>query len=58
MAVVSAARERTVGLYPMERYRAAGRARPAAPPQIVMGFGNVNERAIEPAIGAIADLLS
>jgi GntR family transcriptional regulator/MocR family aminotransferase len=58
MAVVSAARERTVGLYPMEHYRAAGRARPAAPPQIVMGFGNVNERAIEPAISAIADLLS
>jgi hypothetical protein len=29
-----------------------------APPALVMGFGNVRERAIEPAIIAIADLLS
>jgi hypothetical protein len=30
---------------------------PAAPPALVMGFGNTGERAIEPAIAAIADLL-
>jgi hypothetical protein len=30
----------------------------AAPPVLVMGFGNVRERAIEPAIAAVADLLS
>ena len=30
----------------------------AAPPALVMGFGNVRERAIEPAIAAVADLLS
>ena len=30
----------------------------AAPPALVMGFGNVGERAIEPAIAAVADLLS
>jgi hypothetical protein len=29
----------------------------AAPPQLVLGFGNVSERAIEPAISAVADLL-
>ena len=35
----------------------AGRRRPA-PPALVIGFGNVGERAIDPAIAAIADLLS
>ncbi len=54
-AVVAAARERRVGLYPMASYRAA--ATPA-PPQLVMGFGQVSERAIEPGIAAVADLLS
>jgi GntR family transcriptional regulator / MocR family aminotransferase len=58
LAVVSAARQRMVGLYAMGRYRAAAAAAAAAPPQLVMGFGNVSDRAIEPAIGAIADLLS
>jgi GntR family transcriptional regulator/MocR family aminotransferase len=28
------------------------------PPQLVLGFGQVSERAIEPAIAAVADLLS
>jgi GntR family transcriptional regulator/MocR family aminotransferase len=27
------------------------------PPQLVLGFGNVGERAIAPGIGAVADLL-
>jgi pyridoxamine 5'-phosphate oxidase-like protein len=36
-------------------YRAI--ADPAAPPALVIGFGNVSDRAIAPAIAAIADLL-
>jgi GntR family transcriptional regulator / MocR family aminotransferase len=54
-AVVAAARERLVGLYGISDYRAAGLAEP---PQLAMGFGNVSERAIEPGIAAVADLLS
>ena len=53
-AVVTAARERSVGLYGM----AAERAAPAgAPPQLVVGFGNVTESAIGAGIEAVADLL-
>jgi GntR family transcriptional regulator/MocR family aminotransferase len=55
-AVVAAARQRLVGLYPMGRYRAASLV--PAPPQLVMGFGNISERAIEPGIAAVADLLT
>ncbi|MBO0776194.1 MAG: PLP-dependent aminotransferase family protein, partial [Actinobacteria bacterium] len=54
-AVVAAARQRRVGLYPMATYRAV--ATPAAP-QLVLGFGTVSERAIEPGIAAVADLLT
>ncbi len=54
-AVVAAARERQVGLYGMGTFRATDAT---APPQLVLGFGNVSERAIEPGIAAIADLLS
>ena len=53
-AVIAAARERLVGLYGMSDYRATARV---TPPQLVLGFGNVTERAIEPAISAVADLL-
>jgi GntR family transcriptional regulator/MocR family aminotransferase len=53
-AVVAAARERCVGLYGMAVLRAAGTP---APPQLVLGFGNVSERAIESGIAAVADLL-
>jgi GntR family transcriptional regulator/MocR family aminotransferase len=53
-AVVIAARERLVGLYGMGRHRAA---RATAPPQLVLGFGHVSERAVEPGIVAVADLL-
>lgn len=53
-AVVTAARERLVGLYGMGGYRADGSS---VPPQLVLGFGNVTERAIEPGITAVADLL-
>jgi GntR family transcriptional regulator/MocR family aminotransferase len=55
-AVIVAARERRVGLYGIGEYRGAPDI--AAPPALVMGFGNVRERAIEPAIAAVADLLS
>jgi GntR family transcriptional regulator / MocR family aminotransferase len=55
-AVIAAARERRVGLHGIGAYR--GNPDAAAPPALVMGFGNVRERAIEPAIAAIADLLS
>ncbi len=54
-AVVAAARERQVGLYGMGSFRATPAA---APPQLVFGFGQVRERAIEPGIAAVADLFS
>jgi GntR family transcriptional regulator/MocR family aminotransferase len=53
-AVVAAARERRVGLYGVGLFRAAP---VAGPPQLVLGFGQVGERAIEPGIVAVADLL-
>ena len=55
-AVIAAARDRRVGLHGIGAYR--GNPDTAAPPALVMGFGNVRERAIEPAIAAVADLLS
>ena len=55
-AVISAARKRRVGLHGIGGYR--GNPDPAAPPALVMGFGNVRERAIEPALASVADLLS
>ena len=54
-AVVAAARQRLVGLYGISEYRAN---RTPRTPQLVMGFGNVGERAIEPGVAAVADLLS
>jgi GntR family transcriptional regulator/MocR family aminotransferase len=54
-AVIAAARERRVGLYGIGDYR--GTAGAAAPPALVIGFGDVGERAIAPAIAAVADLL-
>jgi GntR family transcriptional regulator / MocR family aminotransferase len=55
-AVIAAARERRVGLHGIGDYR--GNPDPTAPPALVMGFGNVRERAIEPAIATVADLLT
>ena len=55
-AVIAAAHERRVGLHGLGGYR--GHPDTAAPAALVMGFGNVRERAIEPAIAAVADLLS
>src|SRR6266704_2158249 len=53
-AVVTTALQRSVGLYGMSLSRADGAT---TPPQLVLGFGNVGERAIGPGIGAVADLL-
>jgi GntR family transcriptional regulator/MocR family aminotransferase len=55
-AVIAAARDRGVGLYGITSYR--GSPGTAALPALVMGFGNTSERAIEPAIAAIAGLLT
>ncbi len=53
-AIIAAARERSVGLYGMAAWRS-----PSMPgsPQLVIGFGNVTERAIESGVAAVADLL-
>jgi GntR family transcriptional regulator / MocR family aminotransferase len=53
-SVVAAARVRSVGLYGMSRYRSSGAVRPA---QLVLGFGNLSERAIAAGIAAVGDLL-
>jgi hypothetical protein len=50
------AHRRRVGLHGIGGYR--GNPETAAPPALVMGFGNVRERSIEPAIAGVADLLS
>ncbi|MDT4948124.1 MAG: hypothetical protein QOJ37_719 [Pseudonocardiales bacterium] len=52
--VIAAAGERSIGLYGMRRYRLDGSAEP---PALVLGFGNVSERAIRRGVAAIADLL-
>jgi GntR family transcriptional regulator/MocR family aminotransferase len=53
-AVISAARRRAIGLYGMSSYRASKATRPA---QLVLGFGNLTEGAIERGIAAIGALL-
>jgi GntR family transcriptional regulator / MocR family aminotransferase len=54
-AVAAAARERSVGLYPMRDYRTAEHA---GPPELVLGFGDLTESAIERGIATVADLLA
>ncbi len=54
-AVAAAARERSVGLYPMSDYRTAEHS---GPPELVLGFGNLTESAIERGIARVADLLA
>ncbi|MFJ1554537.1 aminotransferase class I/II-fold pyridoxal phosphate-dependent enzyme [Streptomyces mirabilis] len=54
-AVVDGARARSVGLYGMSACRSN---RATAPPQLVLGFGDVGERAITEGIATIGDLLS
>jgi GntR family transcriptional regulator / MocR family aminotransferase len=52
--VVTAARSRSVGLYGMSSYRSSRAAEPA---QLVLGFGNLSERAISAGIATVGDLL-
>ncbi|MEU3461918.1 PLP-dependent aminotransferase family protein [Streptomyces sp. NPDC006733] len=53
-ALIAAARTRRVGLYGMSAHRAAATT---APPQLVLGFGDVDERAVAAGIAAVGDLL-
>jgi GntR family transcriptional regulator/MocR family aminotransferase len=48
------ARERSIGLYPMSRYRSDNNPRP---PKLVLGFGNLTEPTITRGIRMISDLL-
>ncbi|MFE7858374.1 PLP-dependent aminotransferase family protein [Streptomyces sp. NPDC057403] len=52
--VVTRARDRGVGLYGMSACRTSGTA---VPPQLVLGFGHVTDRAITEGVAAVADLL-
>ena len=54
LAVVAAARARSVGLYGMSRYRLDGST---SPPRLVLGFGNLREGAIARGVATIGDLL-
>jgi GntR family transcriptional regulator / MocR family aminotransferase len=54
LTVVARAAERSVGLYPMSRYRNDGSSRP---PQLALGFGALSEDAIKRGIRTVADLL-
>lgn len=53
-AIIGAALARRIGLYGMSSYRAN---RAATPPQLVLGFGNLTERAIARGIATISDIL-
>ncbi|HYB31325.1 MAG TPA: PLP-dependent aminotransferase family protein [Solirubrobacteraceae bacterium] len=53
-ATVDAAWARSVGLYGMSLFRLSGRG---GPPQVVFGFGDLTEPAIERGIAQVADLL-
>jgi GntR family transcriptional regulator/MocR family aminotransferase len=52
--VVATARARGVGIYGMSDYRADGSP---DPPQLVLGFGNTPDAAMEAGLRAIADLI-
>jgi GntR family transcriptional regulator/MocR family aminotransferase len=54
-AVIDAARARSVALYGMSRHR---HDHAPDPPQLVLGFGNLSQRAIQAGIAAIAGLLA
>ncbi|MFI8764060.1 PLP-dependent aminotransferase family protein [Streptomyces sp. NPDC053792] len=53
-ALVAAARARSVGLYGMSTCRASHATEPV---RLVLGFGNVGERAITAGVAAVGDLL-
>jgi GntR family transcriptional regulator / MocR family aminotransferase len=52
--VIAGARDRSVGLYGMSMNRAD---KAVDPPQLILGFGNLSERAIRAGIETVADLL-
>ncbi len=54
-AVIAAARARSVGLYGMSPCRST---HTGTPTQLVLGFGDVDERAIPAGIAAVGDLLT
>jgi GntR family transcriptional regulator / MocR family aminotransferase len=54
-AVVAAAHARGVGVYGMSACRSSGAT---TPPQLILGFGNLGERAVRAGIASVADLLS
>jgi GntR family transcriptional regulator/MocR family aminotransferase len=54
-AVAAAARGRAIGLYPVSDVRVGGGDHP---PDLVLGFGNLSEAAIERGIAVVADLLA
>jgi GntR family transcriptional regulator/MocR family aminotransferase len=53
--IVQAARSRSVGLYGMSTYRAD---HAPGPPQLVLGFGNTSQRAIQTGIAVLGDILT
>jgi GntR family transcriptional regulator/MocR family aminotransferase len=53
-AVIGAARDRGVGLYGLRRYRLDDESGEQG---LVIGFGNVTERAIVRGVAEVADLL-
>jgi GntR family transcriptional regulator / MocR family aminotransferase len=54
---VEAARARSVGLYGMSLFRLTDRGGPGGRAQLVLGFGDISEPAIERGLATIADLL-
>jgi GntR family transcriptional regulator/MocR family aminotransferase len=54
-SVIAAARARGVGVYGMSASRSSGAT---TPPQLILGFGNLGERAIGAGVEAVGDLLS
>ena len=55
-AMIAAARDRGVRLHGLASYR--GDPATGVPPALVIGFGNVRERVIDPAVAAVAPLLN
>ncbi|MFI5976285.1 PLP-dependent aminotransferase family protein [Streptomyces sp. NPDC051452] len=53
-AVVTAARERSIGLYGMSTCRTSGAT---TPPRLVLGFGNVSHHALAVGVQVVGDLL-
>jgi GntR family transcriptional regulator/MocR family aminotransferase len=54
LEIVEQARSRSIGLYPMSKYRADGATEP---PRLALGFGDLTEPAIRRGIAAVSDLL-